>query len=120
MFYLQQAVHVRLHVGDGHPLHDDVTDTPLQRLPFGAGGSIVVSVAPPNRGAPDRKRNSVSALKASICVCVRETLCFCTGTWFRSKRSDPMFAAFQGFLSVRAPGESQVSSPSCSPSQTWV
>lgn len=28
--YLQQSVHIRLHVRDGHPLHDDVSDTSLQ------------------------------------------------------------------------------------------
>lgn len=36
---LEQAVHVGLHVGDGHPLHDDIRDPALQRLPFVASDS---------------------------------------------------------------------------------
>lgn len=33
-FYLYEAVHVGLHVGNGHPLHHYVHDPPLQSLPF--------------------------------------------------------------------------------------
>lgn len=40
--YLEQAVHIGLHVRYGHPLHDDIRDTALQRLPlhFGHSGGI--------------------------------------------------------------------------------
>lgn len=37
--HLEEAVHIGLHVGDGHPLHDDVRDSALQRLPLDASDS---------------------------------------------------------------------------------
>lgn len=49
--YLEKAVHVILHVGDSHPLHDDVRDASLKRLPFVAGHpGGVNSTGTPGRG----------------------------------------------------------------------
>ena len=58
--YLEQAVHVGLHVGDGHPLHDDVRDAALQGLPFypGHSGGVQACHAPVRR--PEHRECSVS------------------------------------------------------------
>lgn len=53
--YLQQSVHICLHVRDGHPLHDDVSDTSLQRLPFGPGRPAEVCASHPHWGTPEEK-----------------------------------------------------------------
>lgn len=60
MCYLQQSVHIRLHVRDGHPLHDDVIDTPLQRLPFGPGCPAEVDTSHPHWGAPEERETRLA------------------------------------------------------------
>lgn len=63
--HLEEAVHVGLHVGDGHPLHDDVRDAPLQGLPFVASDSGGINSC----GAPVRPGHTVtsfSCLYASV------------------------------------------------------
>ena len=54
LFYLEEAVHISLHVGDGQPLHDDVSDASLQRLPFSPGCPGGVDVPHPHRVLPDK------------------------------------------------------------------
>lgn len=51
--YLKEAVHVGLHVGDGHPLHYDVRDPSFQRLPFVAShsGGVNANCTPVRRTA---------------------------------------------------------------------
>lgn len=52
-FYLEKAVHVGFHIRDGHPLHDDIRDPPLQGLPFvtSHSGAVNTSCAPVRRPA---------------------------------------------------------------------
>lgn len=59
--YLQEAVHVGLHVGDGHPLHDDVTDASLQTLPFitSNSGGVDTDCSPVGRPAHTARVDNV-------------------------------------------------------------
>ena len=46
--YLDESVHVGLYVSDGHPLHDDVQDPPLQCLPLLTGCLGETATTPQN------------------------------------------------------------------------
>lgn len=118
MRYLQQSVHVRLHVRDGHPLHDDVSDPSLQRQPFGPGCPTEVDASHAHWGTPeenDYKRCLTHTLNWTYTPEQTETRCCTWLHWTAMLRRD---ASFPGRLCVMAPAEIQVSSPSCSPSLT--
>lgn len=70
--YLEKAIHVSLHVRDGHPLHDDVTDPPLQRLPFGPSysGGVNACCSPVVGTATTENSSDVqAALTKSLFYC---------------------------------------------------
>lgn len=66
--YLEEAVHIGLHVGDGHPLHDDSRDAPLQSLPLIARhpGGVNTNGAPVGRSAHTAWVNTTDHLLSTL------------------------------------------------------
>lgn len=112
--YSQQPVHIRFHVGDGQPLHDDVTDSSLEWLPFGPGCPGEVDASHSHWGIPEGKAAFSDILKDDK---QKKDLWheeLCCHTWLHWMRSLREWTSSLEWVC----GMIRVSSPSCSLCQT--